>query len=307
MLSRIRLPTTITVLERGWLSSNSVVFDDGDCASVVDTGYGSHAAQTVALVRSAASGKPLTRIVNTHLHSDHVGGNAALKAATGASIAIPPGLAAAVANWDEEALSYAPTGQYCPRFEFDSLLLPGSVVELGGLPWQVVAAPGHDVHMIVLYNGDERILISADALWAHGFGAIFAEVEGQSGFAEERSVLAWIERERPRCVVPGHGSPFTEVTAALDRAAARLEALAANPERNARHVAKVMVKFWLLQVRTTTMPELVGRLAGTRYLQTIRERYFADQTTHAILERALAELVAAGAAERAGERIVNRD
>jgi glyoxylase-like metal-dependent hydrolase (beta-lactamase superfamily II) len=104
----------MTVLERGWLSSNNVLFDDGDAVSIVDTGYVSHAPQTLALVDAARCGRPLTRIVNTHLHSDHVGGNALLKARfaeAGCTIAMPAGLAAAVAAWDEEALTYAPTGQ----------------------------------------------------------------------------------------------------------------------------------------------------------------------------------------------------
>lgn len=301
------LPSTLTVIERGWLSSNNIVFDEGDCTSVVDTGYGSHAAQTVQLVRTAAAGKPLRRIVNTHLHSDHVGGNAALQAAFGATITIPPGLAAAVQRWDEEVLSYAPMRQVCPRFAFDALLEPGGFIELGGLSWQVVAAPGHDVHMVVLYNEDERVLISSDALWEDGFGAIFPEIEGESGFAEERGVLEWVARVRPRVVIPGHGRPFVEVAAALDRAVRRLDALAASPERNARHIAKVMVKFWLLQVRSSTLPELVGHLAGTRYLEAIRARYFADQTGAAVIERAVAELVAGGAAQRRGERIENRE
>jgi glyoxylase-like metal-dependent hydrolase (beta-lactamase superfamily II) len=301
------LPATLTVLERGWLSSNNVVFDDGDSTSVVDTGYASHAEQTVQLVRVASAGKPLARIVNTHLHSDHVGGNAALQAAFGASITIPPGLAAAVHRWDEEALSYTPMRQLCPRFGFDSLLEPGDSIELGGLAWQVVGAPGHDVHMVMLYNDDERILLSSDALWEDGFGAIFPEIEGESGFAEERSVLEWVGRVRPRVVIPGHGRPFVEVSAALDRAMRRLDALAASPERNARHIAKVMVKFWLLQVRSSTLPEVIGRLAGTRYLEAIRARFFADQTSAAVIERAVTELVASGAARRHGDRIENRD
>jgi glyoxylase-like metal-dependent hydrolase (beta-lactamase superfamily II) len=307
MTRAVVLPSTLTVLERGWVSSNNIVFDDGDNASVVDTGYGSHAEQTVQLVRAATAGKPLTRIVNTHLHSDHVGGNAALQAAFGASITIPPGQAAAVERWDEEALSYAPMRQICPRFRFDALLEPGGFIELGGLSWQVVAAPGHDVHMVVLYNDDERILISSDALWENGFGAIFPEIEGESGFAEERGLLQWVAQVRPRVIIPGHGRPFVEVSAALDRASQRLEALAASPERNARHIAKVMVKFWLLQVRSSTLPELTRHLAGTRYLQAIRNRYFADQTGAAVIERAVAELVAGGAAERHGDRIDNRD
>jgi glyoxylase-like metal-dependent hydrolase (beta-lactamase superfamily II) len=302
----LRLPPTMTVLERGWLSSNNIVFDDGASTSVVDTGYGTHAEQTVQLIRHAARGKPVARIVNTHLHSDHVGGNAALQAAFGATVHIPPGLAAAVTRWDEEALSYAPTGQYCPRFSFDALLAPGEVLRLGGLDWAVVAAPGHDPHMVVLYNDDERILISADALWENGFGAIFPELEGESGFAEQRAVLEWIDRARPRLVIPGHGAPFTEVAAALERAAARLEALAADPERNARHVLRVLIKFWLLQVRATTVEALVSHLISTRYLRLIHARYFPQQPPEGLLERALMELVAGGAAERRGQQVFDR-
>jgi glyoxylase-like metal-dependent hydrolase (beta-lactamase superfamily II) len=307
MTGPVALPSTLAVIERGWLSSNNVLFDDGDCASIVDTGYGTHALQTLQLVRAALGGRPLTRIVNTHMHADHVGGNAALQAEYGASISIPPGQADAVARWDEEALSYAPTGQYCPRFGYDTLLEPDSFVDLGRLAWQVVAAPGHDPNMVVLYNHDERILLSADALWEDGFGAIFPELEGKSGFAEERSVLEWIDRVQPRVVIPGHGPPFVEVAAALDRAQRRLDALEASPERNARSVARVMVKFWLLQVRSASMVDLTSHVAGSRYLKAINERYFADQTGTAVIERAVAELVAGGAAARHGDRIENLD
>jgi len=307
MTRPVALPSTLTVIERGWLSSNNVLFDDGDCASIVDTGYGTHALQTLQLVRAALAGKPLTRIVNTHLHSDHVGGNAALQAEYGASIIIPPGDAAAVARWDEEALSYAPTGQYCPRFRYDTLLEPDSFIELGGLAWQVVAAPGHDPNMVMLYNHDEGILLSADALWENGFGAIFPEIEGESGFAEERSVLEWIDRVRPRVVIPGHGPPFVDVAGALDRALRRLGALEASPERNARSIAKVMVKFWLLQVRSAPIADLTRHVAGSRYLKLINQRYFADQTEAAVIERAVAELVAGGGAARHGDRIDNLD
>jgi len=53
---------------------------DGTPATVVDTGFCRHSEQTIALVDRALAGTPLARIVNTHLHSDHCGGNAALQA-----------------------------------------------------------------------------------------------------------------------------------------------------------------------------------------------------------------------------------
>jgi len=307
MASVPRLPPAMHVLERGWLSSNNVVCFDGREATVIDTGYGLHAEQTAQLIDRVRAGRPLTRIINTHLHSDHAGGNARLRAQHRATIVIPPGLAAAVDAWDADALSYTPTGQQCPRFGYDALLHEGDVLQLGGLAWEVLAAPGHDPHMVLLFNEDERILISADALWEHGFGALFPDIEGQSCFDEQRATLELIARRRPRIVIPGHGPPFTEVSAALDRAHARLAALSSSPERNARHVMKVLMKFWLLQERDAGRKDAYVHFGATRYFQIIYRRYFAEQSFAAMIDRSIQELVHAGAATGAGDRIHNRD
>ena len=56
-----RLPESLHVLERGWLSSNNILCFDGEQATLVDSGYVTHAAQTVALVRAALGGRRLTR------------------------------------------------------------------------------------------------------------------------------------------------------------------------------------------------------------------------------------------------------
>ncbi len=306
-MTAVRLPPTMHVLQRGWLSSNNVVFIDGAEASVVDTGYCLHAEQTAQLVDRVRGERPLTRIINTHLHSDHAGGNARLRAQHAATIAIPPGLAPAVDAWDVETLTYAPTRQQCPRFTYDALLGAGDAATLGGLQWEVLAAPGHDPHMVVLFNHDERLLISADALWENGFGAIFPEIEGESGFDEQRAVLELIARRAPRVVIPGHGAPFTDVDRALERAFARLDALAASAERNARHVLKVLAKFWLMQVRETSRAASRSHFEGARYFQVIHRRYFADWPMAAMIDRAFDELASAGAAAVEGERIRDRD
>ncbi len=303
----VRLPPTMQVIERGWLSSNNIVFDDGDSCSVVDSGYVAHAALTVQLVERAARGRPLARIVNTHLHSDHVGGNAALAERFGATITIPPGQAQAVRDWDETRLNYAPTGQRCARFHYDHLIDPGRPLQLGALQWQVLSGGGHDPEMVLLYNDDERILISADALWENGFGVIFPELEGISGFAEQQQALETIARISPRTVVPGHGAAFTAVDAALEVAFRRLDSLRTDPERNARHAAKVLIKFWLLEVRSATLDELRRHFAAAQYLRLIHQRYFGRREFEPLIDSFTQELVRAGAAEIVGGRLLNRD
>jgi len=303
----VRLPGTMQVIERGWLSSNSIVFDDGGEVTVVDTGYVSHAPMTVQLVERARRGRPLVRIVNTHLHSDHVGGNAALKARWQPAIAIPPGLAAAVRAWDEPRLNYAATGQRCDRFDYDGLIDPGRPLRLGGIDWEVLSGGGHDPEMVLLYSHEDRVLVSADALWESGFGVIFPELEGASGFAEQQAVLDTIAGLSPRTVIPGHGAPFTETGAALEVAYRRLEYLRGDPERNARHAAKVLIKFWLLDVRRTTLEDLHAHFAGAGYMRLIHQRYFPGEDFAHMVDGWVGELVRAGAAEFAGGLLHNRD
>lgn len=295
------------VFERGWLSSNNVLLLDDDAnATLVDTGYVSHCEQTLALVRRQLGGRRLTRIVNTHLHSDHCGGNAFLQQHLGARIAIPPGHADAVARWDEDVLTFKATGQRCDRFRSDEVLEPGSVLRAGEHDWRILAAPGHDPHSVMLWNADDRILISADVLWQHGFGGIFPEIEGDSGFKEQAAMLDLIATLAPRLVIPGHGAPFSDVDAALERARRRLVALSSDAARNARQVAKALIKFYLLEVRSLPLEALVRHLAGARYFAIINERYFRlpfDQ----LIERCVRELAAIGAVEIVDGAVVNRD
>lgn len=249
------------VFERGWLSSNNVLFIGAQTA-LVDSGYVTHAPQTLALVRHALDGRPLDQLLNTHLHSDHCGGNGALQAAYGCHTSIPALEADKVAAWDEDALSFRATGQQCARFTFDALLAPGQVLTLGELDWQVLAAPGHDPHALLLFCPGEGILIAGDALWENGFGVIFPELAGEPGFDEARATLDLIATLDARVVIPGHGSMFTDVPGALRRAYSRLDYLSADPKRNAENALKVLVKFLLLERQRIALAELPALLAG---------------------------------------------
>lgn len=292
------LPANVVVLERGWLSSNNVMFVGGEETAMVDTGYATHAEQTLALVESVLGERPLDRILNTHLHSDHCGGNAVLQARyPSVRTDIPPGEAALVASWDLRGLSFLATGQTCPRFRFTGLLQPGTECVLGDRPWQVHAAPGHDPHSIVLFDAESRTLISADALWENGFGVAFPELVGEPSFEELGASLDLIESLAPRQVIPGHGAVFDDVGKALSVARRRLDGLRRDPVKHARHAIKVLMKFKLLEVQSISAADWHSWLRSTSYFDAIRSRFFSTVEFDRLAGDILRELVAAGAAE----------
>ncbi len=285
------------MLERGWLSSNMVVLVGESQAAVVDTGYWTHSQQTLDLVQRSLGGRALDVIVNTHLHSDHCGGNAALQARyQRARTLIPPGQAAAVRRWDEQVLTYGATGQHCPRFRADATLEVGGVLNVGGLDWEVHAAPGHDPHSVVLFEPASRTLISADALWENGFGVVFQELEGDRAFEEVEATLAVIERLRPVAVIPGHGSVFGGVEGALSRARGRLAAYRSDPVRHATHAAKVLLKFKLLEVQSQPADQFLAWAEQTPYFRIVRDRFFPGKDLRDWAEMLVGDLARAGAA-----------
>jgi glyoxylase-like metal-dependent hydrolase (beta-lactamase superfamily II) len=269
------LPPGIEIFERGWLSANNILlFGEAD-VSLVDSGYCTHQQMTVDLVSHALKHhglKSLNKVVNTHLHSDHCGGNAALSAVFDCDIWVPEAEVTAVQNWDKDLLSFQQLGQDCPRFTHQAILVPGEEIMLGSYCWQILAAPGHDHHSIMLYQEQYQILISADALWEEGFGVIFPELWGEGGFEEVAQTLELIEGLPVALVIPGHGKPFTEVKQSIQTAKSRLDYLSSDPSRNARHGAKVLLKYKLLEWRSREMSEVNQWIADTPALQSIRQQ-----------------------------------
>jgi len=262
----------LQVFERGWLSANNILFTDSESATLVDSGYVTHQAQTLLLVQNALNGRKLDRLVNTHLHSDHCGGNNQLQTHyTQLETLIPPGEAKAVAIWDAEALSYEATGQLCPRFKFEGVLQAGQTLRLASLNWEVHAAPGHDPHSVILFEPTHKILISADALWANGFGVVFPELEGVKAFHEVAQTLDLIESLKPLWVIPGHGAVFENVDAALEIARKKLDGFVQNPQKHARYGAKVLLKYKLLELTEVDQIAFTAWASAVPYLQILHQ------------------------------------
>ncbi len=271
------LPPEITVLERGWLSANHIVFRGNTRAPPWSIpGYCAHAAQTVALLASALEGRALERILNTHLHSDHCGGNAALQAHwPGAHTSIPPGQAAHVHHWDAYALSYTPTGQDARRSAPMRCCSRAARWCWAMRPGEIHAAPGHDTHAIVLFEPtrarpDLGRCAVGERLWRG-----LPQLEGEAAFAEVAATLDLIERLAPRTVIPGHGAVFTDTPRALAVARRRLDGFARAPAKRALYAAKVLLKYKLLEWQQISLTDLSAWASATPYFGLLHQRHLA--------------------------------
>jgi glyoxylase-like metal-dependent hydrolase (beta-lactamase superfamily II) len=302
----VALPPGVSVFERGWLSSNNILMQGAHGSALIDSGYCTHAPQTLALVQSALQGRTLDLLVNTHLHSDHCGGNAALQAAYPAlHTLIPPGQAELVRVWDSHGLSYLPTGQQCPQFGFDATLQAGTELPMGNSVWQVHAAPGHDPHSVILFEPTSRTLVSADALWERGFGIVFPELDGERAFDEVAETLDLIEALQPAQVIPGHGAPFADVATALAYARKRLDGFVASPERHMQYATKVLLKFKLLEQQQMEMAALVQWAQGTHFFVSAFAKHFAGLGFEDAAAQLVQDLVRSGAATLDGSVVHN--
>jgi glyoxylase-like metal-dependent hydrolase (beta-lactamase superfamily II) len=230
-----------------------------ETSTLVDSGYHTHADQTLLWLRQQLKGLSLDRLINTHLHSDHCGGNAALQSAfPNLWTDVPHSIAAAVRSWDFEQLTFVDTGQDCPPFLTSGVLAEGQMLHLGGLMWRVCLAKGHDPDSVVLFQEEHRILISADALWEDGFGVVFPELTCGAGFDDVELTLNMIEALNPAIVIPGHGPVFEDAQAALARARSRLTHFRQHPDKHARHAIKVLIKFKLLEWQRVSIDDLTS-------------------------------------------------
>lgn len=112
------------------------------------------------LRQAAARGWRISDIWNTHWHPDHAGGNAAVKAATGARVTGPA---------EVERIGLAP----------DRVVAEGDVVELGAARARVLDVGGHTLGHVAYVFDAENIAFVGDALFAMGCGRLFEGAPAQ--------------------------------------------------------------------------------------------------------------------------------
>ena len=115
------------------------------------------------------SGAKFDKILLTHGHIDHAGGAADLAAKMKVKV-IGPALAEkpVLENIPNRAAMFNMVG--AKSVVPDQWLKEGDVVQVGGLKFQVVEAPGHSPGSIVFFNAENKFALMGDVLFENSVG-----------------------------------------------------------------------------------------------------------------------------------------
>lgn len=221
---------------------NVFAFDDGDSWTIVDTGFSSKRSKAIweTLLAGPLKGKPVSRLIGTHHHPDHIG-LAGWFMAKGAELLMPRTgwLMARMLTLDEqptytdEALSfYQRAGmsaeEYAHRkterpFNFADCvdpipvgytrLIDGETLRFGGRTWDIRMGDGHAPEHATFWSRDDNLVVGGDQL----LPSISANLGVYPTEPEADPVQDWLtacERFQPfatedQLVLPGHKLPFT--------------------------------------------------------------------------------------------------
>jgi len=106
------------------------------------------------LAEADAAGWKITQIWNTHHHFDHIGGNEAIKSATGAKLV--------ASSYDNDRID-----------GIDHEVADGDIIELGQFRAKVIFTPGHTRGHITFFFPTEKVIFVGDTLFALGCGRLF--------------------------------------------------------------------------------------------------------------------------------------
>jgi len=237
-----QLPAWLTWQRRPFPDANLLLVH-GRRPALIDSGFVGHAEETAAWLRARTG--HLNLVVNTHWHSDHVGGNARLQAA-GAGIAASAPDAAALGRRDPGCCQAEYLDQPVAPYTVDEPLHDEQLLRLGDADWQVIRTPGHTPGHLSIWQPDERILVVGDALSDYDVGWVNLALDGPDAGATALASLHRLVNLAPRVLLPAHGPIPADPGAAMATAVRRARRLVDDPTSAVWYGARRILAFALM-------------------------------------------------------------
>lgn len=175
-----------------------LVIDERADAILIDPAMG----ERWTLDAARARGSRVIEVLNTHGHPDHTYANAAVKAATGARLAIHR---ADAYRLDPRTAPPDPLGP--PASTADDSIDDGPLTYLRDLELLALHTPGHTEGSTCFYLPRAGVLFSGDVLFAGNVGRV--DLPGGDTVAMEASLRRIAALPPETTVYPGHGPPTT--------------------------------------------------------------------------------------------------
>ncbi|OLC58338.1 MAG: hypothetical protein AUH85_00910 [Chloroflexi bacterium 13_1_40CM_4_68_4] len=175
-----------------------LIVDARNAAILVDPSMG----EKHALDAAKEQGLRLVEILNTHGHGDHIAGNAAVKEATRARLAIHR-----LDAYRLDATRRPPSQIAIPPAAADDLIDEGPLQYVADIDLVAMHTPGHTEGSTCFYLLSQKALFSGDVLFKGNVGRV--DQPGGDARAMEKSLERVAAMPADTHVYPGHGEQTT--------------------------------------------------------------------------------------------------
>ena len=264
---------------------NLYLLADGEGWMVIDTGLKTPASIAVweTLLSGPLGGRPIRRVICTHMHPDHIGLTGWLCARTGAPLLMsrteyltgrmlaaedagdPPEAGEVfyrAAGWSDARIEawradYGGFGKgVSPMPRAYQRLSDNDRLSINGEEWRVVVGAGHSPEHVCLWRRSDDVFIAGDQILPRISSnvSVWPTEPDADPLGDWMDSLAKLRRLLPEraLILPGHGEPFTGVHARLDALRRGHETALKRLERTLRKPIRVVDAF----------PAVFGRAVG---------------------------------------------
>lgn len=276
-MSTLEILDNLFFIERGYLNCNHLVYRS-PAPVLIDSAYIGDLAETINRIQHlGVKTAEVARIISTHTHCDHIGGNWAIQQQSGCEIALHQIGKHFIDTRDDWATSWSYYDHEAAFFRCTESLADGDTVMVGPHEFQVIYTPGHAADGIVLYHPKEKILISSDSLWGKDMSIMTLRLEGSTALFQRLAALKALETLEVNRVYPGHGKSFSDFNGALSKTRERIERFLGDRNLVGDDVIKKLLIFLLLIKKSIAEKELFPYLMTTHWFKETVDFYFKGE------------------------------